>query len=55
LKANADKKNRELSGRFFKKGDEALVYGVRMREVGMIGKDFYKQIKDNTKKEILGL
>jgi len=55
LKANADKKNRELSGRFFKKGEEAHVYGVRMQEVGKIGKDFYKHIKDKTKKEILGL
>jgi 3-methyladenine DNA glycosylase AlkD len=52
LKDNADKKTSESSNRFFKKGEEALVYGVRMTEVSKIGKEFYKHIKDKSKKEI---
>jgi len=52
LKDCADEKTRQSSSRYFKEGEEALVYGVSMQEVGKIGKEFYKQIKGNSKKEI---
>ena len=36
----------------FKEGEAPLVYGVSLKEVGIIAKDFYKQIQCNTKNEI---
>ena len=52
LKECSDEKTLKSSSRFFKEGEEALVYGVGMKEIGKIGKEFYKQIQDNSKKEI---
>jgi 3-methyladenine DNA glycosylase AlkD len=47
-----DEKTLASSSRFFKKGEEALVYGVKMGEVNKIGKEFYKEIEGWPKKEI---
>jgi len=52
LKICVDEKTLKSSSRYFKEGEEALVYGVGMKEVGRIGKEFYRQIQDNPKKEI---
>ncbi|MDR2906969.1 MAG: DNA alkylation repair protein [Bacteroidales bacterium] len=52
LKDCADEKARKSSDHFYKEGERALVYGVRMGEVGTIGKEFYKQIKDYPKQDI---
>lgn len=42
---NADLETRKSSSRFYKKGEEALVYGVKIGEVTIIAKEFIKQIK----------
>ncbi|MDR1585514.1 MAG: DNA alkylation repair protein, partial [Prevotellaceae bacterium] len=52
LKDCADEKTRQTSSRFFKEGEEALVYGVKMNEVGKIGNGFYKQLKNTSKQDI---
>ena len=52
LKNNVDEKILKNSSRFFKKGEEALVYGVSMKEISKIGKEFYKQISDYSKQQI---
>jgi len=52
LKDYADEKTLKSSNHFFKEGEEALVYGVKMGDVSKIGKEFYKQIQGNSKKEI---
>lgn len=52
LRDSADAKTLESSKRFFKKGEEARVYGVRMGEVGKIGKDLCKQLKGQPKEYI---
>jgi len=52
LKDCADEKTRKSSHHFFKEGEEALVYGVKMQDVSKIGKGFYKQMQDRSKKEI---
>ena len=52
LKDCADEKTLKSANRYFKEGDAPLVYGVGMKEVGKMGKEFFKQIKDNSKKEI---
>lgn len=44
LQNSSDSKIRETSGQFFKKGEEALVYGVKTAEVNRIAKDFRKQL-----------
>lgn len=55
LKECADNKTLESSSRFFKEGEKALVYGVKMAEVGKIGKEFFNQIKEISKQEIFEL
>ncbi|MDR2855190.1 MAG: DNA alkylation repair protein [Methanomicrobiales archaeon] len=55
LKDSVDEKALASSSRFFKKGEEALVYGVRMGEVNKIGKTFYNQIRGCSKEEIFGI
>jgi hypothetical protein len=52
LKDCVDEKTFKSSHRYFKEDEAALVYGVGMKEVGLIGKEFYKQIENNSKKEI---
>ncbi len=49
LRNSSDIKTLESSKRFFKKGEEARVYGVRMGEVGKIGKELSKQLKGQSK------
>lgn len=55
LKDCSDEATRNSSNHFFKEGEEALVYGVRMGEVGTIAKEFYKQIKAYPKQEIFAI
>jgi hypothetical protein len=47
-----DEKTLQSSNRYFKEGEQPLVYGVGMKDAGKIGKAFYKQIQDISKKEI---
>lgn len=52
LKDNVDEKVLESSKRYYKEGEEARVYGIRMGEISRIGKYFYQQIQDLPKQEI---
>ena len=52
LQEKSDAKIAESSKRFFKEGEEAMVYGVKMAEVSKISKEIYKQIKDRSKPEV---
>lgn len=52
LKNSSDNKTRETSSRFFKKGEEALVYGVKTAEANKIAKEFCKQIKAYSKQDV---
>jgi len=52
LKDSVDEKTLKSSNRYFKEGEQALVYGVGMKVVGKIGKECYQQIKNRSKKEI---
>lgn len=55
LKDSIDPKILATSDRFFKQGEAAKVYGIRMGEVGKIGKESFSQIKHLPKQEIFGL
>lgn len=55
LTENSDSRTREVSSRFFKKGEEALVYGVKNAEVNYIAKEYLKQIKTLPKQEIFSI
>lgn len=55
LKDSSDSKMLESSSRFFKKGEEALVYGVKSAEVNKIGRDFYKLMKGYSKQEVFAI
>ncbi len=55
LKDCVDNKTLESSSRFFKEGEKALVYGVKMAEVSKIGKESFKRIKEISKQEIFKL
>lgn len=50
-----DPKSLQSSDRFFKPGEQAKVYGVRMAEVGKIAKEFYKTVSCQSKAEIFAL
>ena len=52
LQNSSDSKIRDSSSRFFKKGEEALVYGVKTAEASKIAKEFWKQIKSYSKQDI---
>ena len=52
LKDCVDEKTLKSSNHYFKEGEQALVHGVGMKVVGKIGKEFYQQIKNRSKKEI---
>jgi len=52
LMDSVNEKTLTSSKRFFKEGEEALVYGVRMGEVNKIGTEFYNQINGLPKQEI---
>lgn len=51
----SDEITRKSSGRFFKEGEGALVYGVKTAEVNKIGKEFYKEIKEYSKQDIFDI
>lgn len=55
LKESIDLKALASSDRYFKPGEQAKVYGVRMFEVGKIAKEFYKEICGKSKAEIFAL
>ncbi|MFA6944742.1 MAG: DNA alkylation repair protein [Pedobacter sp.] len=55
LKNSSDSKMLESSSRFFKKGEEALVYGVKNAEVSKIGKEFYSRLKGCSKQDIFAI
>ena len=55
LQNKADIEIQNSSNRFFKKGEEALVYGVKTGEANKIAKRSYNQIKDYPKKEIFAI
>lgn len=50
-----DPKTLASSDHFFKEGEAAKVHGVRMGEVGKIGKESFRQIKKLPKEKIFGL
>jgi len=50
-----DEKALKSSERYFKEGERPLVYGVKFSEVNKIGKEFWKEIKDCSKKEIFAI
>lgn len=52
LKEKIDPKALEVSKHFYKEGEEAKVYGIRMAEVHKMGKLFYQQIKEMPKEDI---
>ena len=52
LRGCVDEKILKSSSRYFKEGEVPLVYGVGMKKVGIIGKEFYNRIQGSTKKEI---
>lgn len=52
LNEKSDKQTLETSKRFFKEGEEALVYGVKAKDVRNIAKQFKAQIQKRTKHEI---
>jgi 3-methyladenine DNA glycosylase AlkD len=55
LKNNADIKTRNSSSRFFKKGEEALVYGVKTAEVSKIAKRFGNLISTYSKQDVFAI
>ena len=55
LQNSSNSKIRESSSRFFKQGEEPLVYGVRTAEANKIAKEFCKQIKTYSKQDILAI
>jgi 3-methyladenine DNA glycosylase AlkD len=52
LKDSVDEKTLKSSSRYFKEGEAPLTYGVGMKIVSIIGKEFYNQIQGSSKKEI---
>lgn len=55
LQRSADSKIRESSSRFFKKGEEALIYGVKTADVNNMAKEFCKRIKTYSKQDMLAI
>ena len=55
LQNKADVQTRNSSNRFFKKGEEALVYGVKTAEVNKIAAQCYKLVKEYPKEEIFAI
>lgn len=55
LQNNANVETRQSSSRFFKKGEEALVYGVKTSDVNNIAKEFSKQIKTYSKADVFAI
>tara|TARA_R110002167_G_scaffold360062_3_gene577491 strand:+ start:15603 stop:16319 length:717 start_codon:yes stop_codon:yes gene_type:complete len=55
LQNNADIKTRNNASRFFKKGEEALVYGVKTAEVTKIAREFNQQLKAYSKQDVFDI
>jgi 3-methyladenine DNA glycosylase AlkD len=55
LQDKADLQTKQTSSRFFKPGEEALVYGVKSAEVKQIAKAYLKQVKTWSKQEVLAI
>lgn len=55
LIGSVDEKTLATSSRYFKEGEAAKVYGVKMPGVNLIGKEGFKQVKDLPKKKIFEL
>jgi 3-methyladenine DNA glycosylase AlkD len=55
LNNSADYKIRESSSRFFKKGEEVQVYGIKTAQANIITKEFCKQIKTYSKKDVFAI
>lgn len=55
LRERVDPKTLQTSGHFFKPGEQAKVYGVRMNEVSKIAKEFSKEVSTLPKAEIFAL
>ncbi len=55
LKDSVDEKTLSLTSHFFKEGERAKTYGVKMAFVSKIGKEFFQEIKNLPKAEIFGL
>ena len=55
LKDNIDPKVAESSNHFFKEGEQAKVYGIRMYDISKIAKGYYKEISKLPKKDIFAL
>jgi len=53
LKKNADKKTRESGERFFK--EKIKLYGVKTATVSKIGKEYFREIRNKSKKDIFDL
>jgi len=52
---NFTRKTQESSSRFFKKGEKALVYGVKTAEANKIAKEYWRKIKTYSKQDILAI
>src|SRR5690606_31768819 len=55
LQSSTDLQTKNTSRRFFKPGEEALVYGVKSAEVKQIAKAYSKQIKACSKQEVFAI
>ena len=52
LSDSVDVKTQVSSSRYFKKGEEARVYGIKIPEVNKIAKEIFEQIKECPKQDI---
>lgn len=55
LKESIDPKTLQSSDRFFKPGEQAKVYGIKMGDIAKIAKEFYKEIGGQPKTQIFNL
>ena len=55
LKDCVDEKTLKSSSRYFKEGEEPLIYGIKIVDVNKIGKEFYKKIQGSSKNEIFDI
>ncbi len=55
LQDKVDLQTKQISSRFFKPGEEALVYGVKSVEVKQIAKEYSKQITACSKQEVFAI
>lgn len=55
LQAGADIEVKKTSSRFFKQGEEALVYGLKSADVTKIAKEFRRQIKTYSRQEVFAV